>query len=60
MQFEYYKNILAISNYRQIIQVDSDLIKLENISIYGNALRIIKLSKDEVIIKGSIAEIKIG
>ncbi len=60
MHFEFYKNVLLINNYRQIILVKNDLIKVEKIDIYGENLNIIKLSKDEIIIRGIINEIKIG
>ena len=60
MQFEYYKNILAVNNYRQIKQIDSDLIVLENLSIQGSNLRVLKLDKECIIIKGVIVNIKMG
>lgn len=60
MHFEFYKNVLLINNYRQIILVKNDLIKLEKIDIYGKNLNIIKLSRDEIVIRGNINEIMIG
>lgn len=60
MQFEYYKNILSISNYRQIQQMDSDLIALENIKVYGQDFKILKLDKDCIVIKGVINKIEMG
>ncbi len=60
MRFEFYKNILLINNYRQIILVKSDLIKVEKLDIHGKNLNIIKLSKDEIVIRGIINEIKMG
>ncbi len=60
MQFEFYKNILSINNYRQIKQLDSDLICLENISISGEKLRVVRLDKDNIVIKGLIQKIDLG
>ncbi|MDE7106143.1 MAG: YabP/YqfC family sporulation protein [Anaeroplasmataceae bacterium] len=58
MQFEYYKNILSISNYRQIQQMDSDLIALENIRIEGHNLKVLRLDKDSILIQGVIIKIE--
>lgn len=60
MQFEYYKNILSISNYRQIQQIDSDLIALEKLNIYGKNMRVLKLDKDCIVIQGVINKIEMG
>lgn len=60
MQFEFYKNILSINNYRQIKQIDSDLICLESISISGKELKVIRLDKDNIVIKGLIKKIDLG
>lgn len=60
MQFEYYKNILSISNYRQIQQIDSDLIALEKLNIYGKNMRVLKLDKDCIVIQGVISKIEMG
>lgn len=60
MQFEYYKNILSISNYRQIQHIDSDLISLEKINIHGKDLKVLKLDKDCIIVKGVISKIEMG
>lgn len=60
VQFEYYKNILSVSNYRQIQQMDSDLIALEKIKIYGQELKVLRLDKDCIIIKGVIKKIEMG
>ncbi|MDE6656625.1 MAG: hypothetical protein K2J85_06520, partial [Anaeroplasmataceae bacterium] len=60
MQFEYYKNILSVTNYRQIQQINSDLISLEKISVYGQDLKVLKLDKDCIIIQGVIVKIELG
>ncbi|MDE5856586.1 MAG: hypothetical protein K2H06_06025 [Anaeroplasmataceae bacterium] len=60
MQFEYYKNILSISNYRQIQQIDSDLISLEKINIVGHDLKVLRLDKDCIVIEGGIIKIEMG
>ncbi len=60
MQFEFYKNILAINNYRQIKQMERDLIVLDQITISGQELEVLRLSKDSIIIRGVIKTIKLG
>lgn len=60
MQFEYYKNILSVSNYRQIQQLDSDLIALERLTIHGHNLEVLRLDKDSIVIKGVITKVEIG
>ena len=60
MQFEFYKNILAVNNYRQIKQIERDLIVLEHLTIRGENLEVLKLSKDLIIIRGVIKTIELG
>ncbi len=60
MQFEFYKNILSINNYRQIKQMERDLIVLDQITISGQELEVLRLSKDSIIIRGVIKTIKLG
>ncbi len=60
MQFEYYKNILSITNYRQIQQIDSDLISLEKMNIVGKNLKVLKLDKDCIVVEGVIIKIEMG
>ncbi|MDE7264470.1 MAG: YabP/YqfC family sporulation protein [Anaeroplasmataceae bacterium] len=59
MQFEYYKNILSITNYRQIQQLDSDLIALDKIKVYGKDLKVLRLDKDTIIIQGVIVKLEL-
>ena len=58
MQFEYYKNILSVSNYRQIQQINSDLIALDKLMIQGQNLKVLRLEKDLIIIQGVIVKIE--
>ncbi len=60
MQFEFYKNILAINNYRQIKQINHDLIILEKLKIQGKNLHVLKLDKEVIIIEGVIHKIELG
>ena len=48
MELEYYKNILSISNYRQIQHMDSDLIALKEIKVYGHDLKVLRLDKNQI------------
>lgn len=54
------KNILSIDNYNQIIDVKSDLIKLENIEIAGSDLSIRFLDKYRIVVSGSFKNIRLG
>ena len=58
MEFEYYKNILAVSNYRQILQINHDLIALDKITIHGDTLKVLRLDKDKIVIHGVITKIE--
>lgn len=60
MQFEFYKNILSVNNYRQIKQIERDLIVLERLTIIGQDLEVLRLSKDSIIIRGLIKTIELG
>lgn len=60
MQFEFYKNVLAINNYRQIKQMRSDLIELENLRVQGKNLKVLKLDKDTIIVEGVIVKLEMG
>lgn len=60
VQFEFYKNILSVNNYRQIKQIERDLIVLEHLTISGESLEVLKLSKDLIIIRGVIKTIELG
>ncbi|MDE6584889.1 MAG: YabP/YqfC family sporulation protein [Anaeroplasmataceae bacterium] len=52
--------MLSVSNYRQIQQIDSDLIALEKLNIYGKNMRVLKLDKDCIVIQGVINKIEMG
>lgn len=60
MHFEFYNNKIAIYEYRQIIDLRSDLINLSDIVINGQDLVIKKISKEEIIIEGIIKSILLG
>ncbi len=60
MHFEFYKNILSINNYRQIKQLNRDLIELDQMTVSGTDLEVLRLSKDCIIIRGVIKSIQIG
>lgn len=60
MELEYYKNILSISNYRQIQHMDSDLIALKEIRVYGHDLKVLRLDKNQIIIQGYINTLEMG
>lgn len=57
MEFEYQKKILLVDNYKQIKQLSNDLIELENISIYGTKLVVLRLDSKQIILRGNIEKI---
>ena len=60
MEFEFYNNYLKVTNYRQLKQLESDLIIIDELLINGRNLIILMIDKDEIIINGQIKNIKIG
>ena len=60
MFFEFYNNYLKVSNYRQLKQLKNDLIEIDNLLITGNNLNILKIDKEEIVIKGIILNLKLG
>lgn len=60
LQFEFYKNILSVNNYRQIKQMNRDLIVLDHLTIGGQDLEVLQLSKDFIVIRGIIKSITLG
>lgn len=57
MEFEYQKKFLLVDNYKQIKQLSNDLIELENISIYGTNLVVLRLDSKQIILRGNIEKI---
>ncbi|MBE6137770.1 MAG: hypothetical protein E7176_05185 [Erysipelotrichaceae bacterium] len=51
---------MAVDNYKQIIDIKDDLIRLENLSIKGNSLKIKYLDKYRLVVEGLIKDIAIG
>ena len=60
MFFEFYNNYLKVTNYRQLKQLKNDLIEIDNLLITGNNLNILKIDKEEIVIKGIILNLKLG
>lgn len=60
MFFEFYNNYLKVTNYRQLKQLQNDLIEVDNLLITGNNLNILKIDKEEIVIKGIILNLKLG
>lgn len=53
-------NLIAIDNYKQICNINSDLIVLEQMKINGNNLKIKYLDKNRIVIVGVIKSIYFG
>lgn len=60
MYFSYENNLLGIDNYKQIIEIKNDLIKLDYLSIKGKDLKVRYLDKYKIIIAGVITDLHIG
>lgn len=52
MILEINNNLLRVDDYRQIIDIKNDLIKLNNITIYGNDLKVVRLDNYSIVIYG--------
>lgn len=57
MELEIKNNLIRVDNYKQILDIASDLIILENVKISGNSLRIVSMDKHSIIISGNILNI---
>lgn len=53
-------NLVAVDNYKQISNINNDLIVLEEVRISGNNLKIKYLDKNRIIIVGVIKQIIFG
>ena len=60
MLFEYYNNYLRVTNYRQLKQLETDKIIVDNLEIIGSNLVILSIDKEQIIINGNILTVKIG
>ena len=60
MNFEFFNNYLKVTNYRQLKQLKSDLIEVDNLLITGSDLHILKIDKEVIVIKGIINNLKVG
>jgi len=57
VELEIKNNLIRVDNYKQILDIASDLIILENVKISGNSLRIVSMDKHSIIISGNILNI---
>jgi hypothetical protein len=60
MLFEYYNNYLKVTNYRQLRQLETVKIVIDNLEIIGSNLVIVSIDKEQIIINGNILTVKIG
>lgn len=60
MLFEFYNNYLKVTNYRQLKQLNNDLIEIDNLLITGTDLKILRIDKEVIVIKGIILNLKLG
>jgi len=52
VNLEINNNLMRVDNYRQILTLKNDLIRLTNITIYGNNMMVIRLDDYSIVIKG--------
>jgi hypothetical protein len=60
MQIKIEKNLIAVDNYKQICNINNDLIVLEEVKIVGENLKIKYLDKNRIIIVGVVKKITFG
>lgn len=60
MQLEINNNLLRVDNYKQILDINNDLIILKNIKIKGINLKVIDLNQTSIIIKGIFLNLELG
>ena len=60
MLFEFYNNNLKVTNYRQLKQLNNDLIEVDNLLITGTDLKILRIDKEVIVVKGIILNLKLG
>ena len=48
---------MRVDNYRQIITLKNDLIRLTNITIYGTNMMVIRLDDYSIVIKGKFEKL---
>lgn len=60
MLFEFYNNYLKVTNYRQLKQLNNDLIEVDNLLITGTDLKILRIDKEVIVVKGIILNLKLG
>ena len=59
MEFEYYDNFLKVTNYRQLKQLNNDLIEVDKLFITGKNLVILSMDNEVIVINGTITEIRL-
>ncbi len=57
MNLEINNNLMRVDNYRQIITLKNDLIRLTNITIYGTNMMVIRLDDYSIVIKGKFEKL---
>ena len=60
MKIEINNNLISIDNYKQIKQIESDLIVLQNVKIIGKDLNIKHLDQYMIVVEGIINNITLG
>lgn len=53
-------NLLSVDNYKQIFELESDLIQVEGLKIHGSELKVLFLDSYRIIIKGKVSCIQLG
>ena len=57
MKIEINNNLISVDNYKQIKQIENDLIVLQNVKIIGKSLNIKHLDQHLIVVEGIINNI---
>ncbi|MBQ9124329.1 MAG: hypothetical protein IJY14_01440 [Acholeplasmatales bacterium] len=60
MKIEINNNLISVDNYKQIKQIENDLIVLQNVKIIGKSLNIKHLDQHLIVVEGIINNITLG
>lgn len=60
MRLSLENNLLSVDNYKQIMNLSSDLIQLEEIMIQGCNMNVLYLDKYRIVLEGTFKGIQLG
>lgn len=60
MKIYFENNLLSVDNYKQIINITSDLILLQDLKVKGSNIKVLSIDPYKIVISGNIYNIIIG